>query len=166
MSYTPINYSTPNDGLGDAIRDAFIKVDTMLQELYNSKVDKIGGKGLSTNDYTDDEQTKLAGIAAGAEVNVQADLAQEDESADDFVKNKDSVLSVLTSIDFGRLVAPQIDFTIPVGKTAVWLEVNFTSYYPLTANNASEFNTFSQTDNIVSLTNTAETNEYVIIFYK
>jgi hypothetical protein len=37
------------------------------------KVDKIAGKGLSTNDYTTTEQTKLAGIQAGAEVNVNAD---------------------------------------------------------------------------------------------
>ena len=35
----------------------------------NTKVDKIEGKGLSTNDFTDDLNTKLAGIAAGAEVN-------------------------------------------------------------------------------------------------
>ena len=32
----------------------------------SNKVDKITGKGLSTNDYTTDEKTKLAGIAAGA----------------------------------------------------------------------------------------------------
>lgn len=31
-----------------------------------NKVDKVTGKGLSTNDYTTDEKTKLAGIAAGA----------------------------------------------------------------------------------------------------
>lgn len=36
----------------------------------NTKVDKVDGKGLSTNDFTDAEKTKLAGIAAGAEVNV------------------------------------------------------------------------------------------------
>lgn len=35
----------------------------------NAKVDKVEGKGLSTNDFTDDLNTKLAGIAAGAEVN-------------------------------------------------------------------------------------------------
>ena len=35
----------------------------------DTKVDKIEGKGLSTNDFTDDLNTKLAGIAAGAEVN-------------------------------------------------------------------------------------------------
>lgn len=32
-------------------------------------VQPISGKGLSTNDYTNDEKTKLAGIAEGAEVN-------------------------------------------------------------------------------------------------
>ena len=32
----------------------------------DNKVDKVTGKGLSTNDYTTDEKTKLAGIATGA----------------------------------------------------------------------------------------------------
>ena len=36
----------------------------------SGKVDKETGKGLSTNDYTDSEKTKLGGIAAGAQVNV------------------------------------------------------------------------------------------------
>lgn len=37
------------------------------------KVDKDGNKVLSTNDYTTEEKNKLATIAAGAEVNVNAD---------------------------------------------------------------------------------------------
>lgn len=37
-------------------------VNTALEE----KVDKVEGKGLSTNDYTTEEKTKLAGIAANA----------------------------------------------------------------------------------------------------
>ena len=37
------------------------------------KVDKITGKGLSTNDFTDTLKTKLDGIQEGAEVNVNAD---------------------------------------------------------------------------------------------
>lgn len=37
------------------------------------KVDKITGKQLSTEDYTTEEKTKLAGIATGAEVNVNPD---------------------------------------------------------------------------------------------
>lgn len=39
----------------------------------NTKVDKVTGKQLSTEDYTTAEKTKLAGIASGAEVNVNAD---------------------------------------------------------------------------------------------
>lgn len=36
----------------------------------SGKVDKVDGKGLSTNDYTSDEKTKLANVASGAQVNV------------------------------------------------------------------------------------------------
>lgn len=45
--------------------DSFGDVETALAD----KVDKETGKGLSTNDYTTTEKTKLAGIAEGAEVN-------------------------------------------------------------------------------------------------
>ena len=41
-----------------------------LVTLLNGKVDKVSGMGLSQNSYTTDEKNKLAGIAAGAEVNV------------------------------------------------------------------------------------------------
>lgn len=39
-------------------------------EALEGKVDKVTGKDLSSNDYTDDEKTKLAGVATGAQVNV------------------------------------------------------------------------------------------------
>lgn len=39
---------------------------TKLKTLIGGKVDKVDGKGLSTNDYTTDEKTKLAGIETGA----------------------------------------------------------------------------------------------------
>lgn len=45
--------------LGDAIRSQM-----------NKKEDKVEGKGLSTNDFTDALKTKLDGIEAGAEVNI------------------------------------------------------------------------------------------------
>ncbi|HZK25079.1 MAG TPA: hypothetical protein VFC74_06795, partial [Oscillospiraceae bacterium] len=41
----------------------------------NGKVDKVSGKGLSTEDYTSAEKTKLAGIAAGAQVNTVTSVA-------------------------------------------------------------------------------------------
>ena len=37
------------------------------------KVDKVSGKGLSTNDFTTEEKNKLAGIEDGVEINVNAD---------------------------------------------------------------------------------------------
>ena len=40
-----------------------------LSEQLFKKVDKIEGKGLSTNDYTDAEKNKLAGIESGAQKN-------------------------------------------------------------------------------------------------
>ena len=40
-----------------------------LVTILQGKVDKITGKGLSTNDFTDEYKNKLDGIEAGAEVN-------------------------------------------------------------------------------------------------
>lgn len=56
----------------------------------NNKVDKVDGKGLSTNDFTDAYKTKLDGIATDAEVNVQADWNVTDSSSDAYIKNKPS----------------------------------------------------------------------------
>jgi len=41
-----------------------------LDLLFATKVDKENGKGLSSNDYTATEKTKLAGVSSGAQVNV------------------------------------------------------------------------------------------------
>lgn len=43
----------------------------------NKKVDKVEGKGLSTNDYTTAEKTKLAGIAEGANKTVVDSVLSE-----------------------------------------------------------------------------------------
>ena len=45
-------------------------VGTTLADDLSNKVDKISGKGLSTEDYSTAEQTKLSGIETGAQVNV------------------------------------------------------------------------------------------------
>ena len=62
--------------------------------LLETKVDKVEGKGLSTNDYTTTEKNKLAGIATGAEVNVQADWNVTDTNSDAFIKNKPTIPNV------------------------------------------------------------------------
>lgn len=52
------------------VNDAVEAAQATLQGNIDKKVDKETGKGLSTNDYTTDEKTKLEGIADGAQVNV------------------------------------------------------------------------------------------------
>lgn len=54
-------------------------------------VAKETGKGLSSNDYTTAEKTKLANIAAGAEVNVQSDWSVTSTSSDAYIKNKPTI---------------------------------------------------------------------------
>ncbi len=88
MAQKIINTSTPNDGLGEPLRDSFNDTNDNFTELYNNKVDKVSGKGLSTNDYSNADETKLQGIESGAEVNVQANWTQTNNSADDYIKNK------------------------------------------------------------------------------
>lgn len=82
------NTSLPNDGLGDELRTAMNNQNTMNTELYTTKVDKVTGKELSSNDFTNAHVNKLDGIEPGAEVNVQADWTQLDPDEDDFIKNK------------------------------------------------------------------------------
>lgn len=53
----------------DNTSDANKPISTATQTALNTKVDKVAGKGLSTEDYTTVEKAKLAGIEAGAEVN-------------------------------------------------------------------------------------------------
>lgn len=68
-----------------------------VDALEQAKVDKETGKGLSTNDYTTAEKTKLAGIAAGAEVNVQSDWNAT--SGDAFIKNKPTIPSNVSDLN-------------------------------------------------------------------
>ena len=51
----------------------------------------VGDGGLTTNDFTNDDHTKLNGIAAGAEVNVQADWNESSSGSDAFIQNKPSI---------------------------------------------------------------------------
>lgn len=88
MSQQIIDISTPDDGLGDVLRTGFDKTNQNFTELYNGKVDKITGKGLSENDFTDADKTKLDGIEAGAQVNVRADFSETDPTSDSFILNK------------------------------------------------------------------------------
>lgn len=75
---TDMNYAwtgTAWDALGQ-----IVDVQALEDEI-DGKVDKITGKGLSTNDYTTAEKEKLAGIEAGAEVNTITGIKGDSESS-------------------------------------------------------------------------------------
>lgn len=73
---------------------------TKLKGKFDTKVDKVSGKGLSTNDFTTEEKNKLAGIASGA-TNVTVDSALSSSSTNP-VQNK-----VINSALAGKLAANQ-----------------------------------------------------------
>lgn len=62
--------------------------DTDISNLQNNKVDKVLGKGLSSNDFTDVLKSKLDGIEEGAEVNTVTSVATR---TGDIVLTKDDV---------------------------------------------------------------------------
>lgn len=53
-----------------SIKTSFSNLCSVLKEMLGNKVDKVSGKGLSTNDYTTAEKNKLADIASGATRNI------------------------------------------------------------------------------------------------
>ena len=83
---TSLIHNHANISILDSISQALLdKWNTV-----SNKVDKVSGKGLSTNDFTAALLNKLNGIAAGAEVNVQADWSSTDSASNAFIKNKPS----------------------------------------------------------------------------
>lgn len=97
ITTSKVNVSDIIDNLSSSATDKPISANqgmilkgliTDLTTLVETKVDKVFGKGLSTNDYTTEEKQKLSGIATGAEVNVQSDWEVTDISSNAFIKNK------------------------------------------------------------------------------
>ncbi|MEE0871565.1 MAG: hypothetical protein U0L52_09400, partial [Bacteroidaceae bacterium] len=80
--------------------------------------------------------TKLNGIAAGAEVNVQSDWGQTTTTADDYIKNKPSLATVATSGSYNDLSNKP---TIPtVNNATLTIQKNGTTVNTFTANASSD----------------------------
>lgn len=86
-----------------SIKDADIDPDAAIQQskianlttdLYN-KVDKVTGKQLSTNDYTNEEKNKLNGIEAGAQRNlIEHILLNSVEQVPTIIENKPNSINL------------------------------------------------------------------------
>lgn len=91
MAQQKINYSQPNDGLGDTLRLMSVKTDANFDELYANKVDKISGKSLSDVNFSAIDKAKLDSINASAKV--QSDVLEGNPLAPAFIKNQKTALS-------------------------------------------------------------------------
>lgn len=65
----------------DLTNDSGFVTDAAMQSALDQKVDKVAGKGLSTEDFTSAEKAKLAGIEAGAQVNTITGVKGDAEAA-------------------------------------------------------------------------------------
>lgn len=107
------NHTVAKDVPANAVFTDTVYDDTAIQAAVANKVDKETGKGLSTNDYTAAEQTKLAGIETGAEVNVQSDWSEANSSSDAYIQNKPTLATVATSGDYDDLSNKPTIPTVP-----------------------------------------------------
>lgn len=74
------------------------KYTIKLKELFNSKVDKVDGKGLSSNDFTDEDKNTLSELANGSINNsTQSDWNVTDTNSGAYIKNKPTKLSQFTN---------------------------------------------------------------------
>lgn len=106
------------------------RIKLMVANSISNKVDKESGKGLSTNDYTTDEKNKLAGIATGAQKNVQPDWTAT--TGDGAIKNKPSIptkVSELTN-DSKYQTDTNVSSTVSTAISGVSGSVSGTGAYP------------------------------------
>ena len=66
--YYNASYNTSTDEVPAWVEDAFGYTRSETDNLLNGKVDKVTGKGLSTNDYTTEEKTKLGDLPTASEL--------------------------------------------------------------------------------------------------
>ena len=96
-------------------------------EALYTKVDKVNGKGLSTNDFTNALKLRLEGIEPGAQVNVQSNWAETDANREDYIKNKPGMVSqdnygFMTASDKQKL--DNIQFGAQVNVQPNWNETD------------------------------------------
>ena len=128
--------------------DGLIYYHSKIKGLLNTKVNKQEGKGLSTNDFTDAYKTKLDGIAAGAEVNVQSNWNEDDNSSDAYIQNKPNLSTVATSGSYNDLTDKPT-----IGNATLTIQKNSTTIDTFTANATS-----NKTINITVPTSAADIN--------
>lgn len=131
------------------VKDAVDAAQATLQGNIDKKVDKVEGKGLSSNDYTSDEKTKLEGIAAGAQVNVIETIKVNGTAL--VPTDKAVNISVPTGALASKDKVAKTELADAL-KTEIEGKVNSADCGDIISHNAAEFAAADHTHDISSLT--------------
>lgn len=97
--YYPNNYSNVAD-VPEDMKKLAESVDTVVGNLDTNKVDKVDGKGLSTNDYTNEDKAKLDSLENYDDTEIKQDIEDiqaNDAKQDELIqKLKDNSINVTT----------------------------------------------------------------------
>jgi len=140
----------------EELDEKFEIVNNDIDNLEDTKVDKIEGKGLSTEDYTTEEKAKLNGIQSGAEVNVNADWNATSGDAEILNKPNLSVYATKASVsDIEALIPSQASTN---NKLADKDFVNSS----ISTNTAEFQGTYSSVSDLENITD-ADINDYAFV---
>lgn len=114
-----IDYRLDENGLAHLWQ----RIKLLVTNNVSSKVDKVDGKGLSTNDYTNAEKTKLAGIAEGAQKNVQPDWSLT--SGDGAIKNKPTIPTKTSQLTNDSYYQTEYDVNTKITNKLNTLDVTY-----------------------------------------
>lgn len=162
----------PKTDLASAVQTSLDKADTALQshQDISGKVDKVDGKGLSTNDYTTAEKTKLGGISEGAEVNVQSNWNETNSSSDAYIQNKPTIPTALADLteDSSHKVVSQTSITTWNDKAEKVTQVNHgtsDTTYTITPNVLHVWGEVTSLNLTLGTGESGVVNEYMFQFY-
>jgi len=131
-----------NDGTAETIHGVYNYVDNTL----NDFVEKETGKGLSTNDYTNEDKAKLAGIAPGAQENLVNDVQLNSTSVVN--SSKIANITVAEGQTNGTIRVNGTDITVHGLGSAAYVET--TAFDASGAANTAEQNAKTYADGIES----------------
>lgn len=109
------------DNLEDWVADNFASTTILSTEL-DKKVDKVSGKGLSTNDYTTTEKNKLDGIEPGAQTN--RDVLAVDALVGGSNNNEPIVLAG-NLVDKSKASSGEVDFNLSMWHDSTNNKIHF-----------------------------------------
>lgn len=91
--YYPNNYSNVAD-VPEDMKKLAESVDTVVGNLDTNKVDKVDGKGLSTNDFTNEDKSKLDSLENYNDSKIKQDISEIQQEQETQNKNIESIQKV------------------------------------------------------------------------